>query len=96
MSNRFYDIEPSLENYWRGIILFGRNVASYKFALAKALLELSEKDSDFITMEQLAEPFSRHIVEHVKGGNRQATSTSSRFIEACKKHHEGNLSTMNS
>ena len=26
-------------DYWRGIVLFGRNLASYKFALAKALLE---------------------------------------------------------
>ena len=25
---------PSLDSYWRSIILFGRNVASYKFALA--------------------------------------------------------------
>ena len=33
MSSRFYDIDPSLENYWRGVILFGRNVASYKFAV---------------------------------------------------------------
>jgi hypothetical protein len=26
-SMEFYNIEPSLENYWRAIILFGRNVA---------------------------------------------------------------------
>ncbi len=31
--SKFYEIEPNLENYWRSIILFGRNVASYKFAL---------------------------------------------------------------
>ena len=30
----FVDVEPTLENYWRAIILFGRNTASYKFALA--------------------------------------------------------------
>ena len=56
MSSRFYDIDPSLENYWRGVILFGRNVASYKFALAKSLLELADKKSDFIPLEELAEP----------------------------------------
>ena len=33
---RFYQVEPTLENYWRGIILFGKNVASYQFALAHA------------------------------------------------------------
>lgn len=37
----FCEIEPIPENYWRGIVLFGRNVASYKFAMAKSLLELS-------------------------------------------------------
>ena len=30
---RFYLADPRLENYWRGVILFGKNVASYKFAL---------------------------------------------------------------
>lgn len=38
----FKEQYPSLESYWRSIILFGRNVASYKFALAKSLLELAE------------------------------------------------------
>lgn len=31
---RFQDKHPSWESYWRSVILFGRNVASYKFALA--------------------------------------------------------------
>ena len=38
----FSEYKPNDENYWRSVILFGRNVASYKFALAKALLELAE------------------------------------------------------
>ena len=38
--SEFYEIEPSFENYWRSVILFGRNVASYKFALAKSLYNL--------------------------------------------------------
>jgi hypothetical protein len=29
----FVHSQPSLEDYWRGVILFGRSVASYKFAL---------------------------------------------------------------
>ncbi len=41
--SKFYDIEPSLEHYWRLIILFGRNVATYKIALAKALSMCSVK-----------------------------------------------------
>lgn len=39
----FQEEKPSLESYWRSVILFGNNVASYKFALAKALLELAEQ-----------------------------------------------------
>ena len=47
---RFTDIEPTLENYWRGVILFGLNVASYKFALGKSLLELSKRSGDLVSI----------------------------------------------
>ena len=92
MATRFYNVEPSLENYWRGVILFGLNVASYKFALGRSLLELAERKSDFVSLEELAEPFSRHIVRHVSSGKRQATSKSSRFLDACREYDQGNLS----
>lgn len=59
---RFYQIEPTLENYWRGIILFGKNVASYKFALAHALYDIRRDGSDLIRLEELAVPFSRICV----------------------------------
>ena len=42
----FTEVQPTLENYWRSIILFGRNVASYKFALGKSLLELSQQGNE--------------------------------------------------
>ena len=34
----FEETQPSLDGYWRAIILFGRNVASYKFALGQSLM----------------------------------------------------------
>ncbi len=49
----FKEQYPSLESYWRSIILFGRNVASYKFALAKSLLELAPAGKSEITLEAL-------------------------------------------
>ena len=52
----FYEVTPSLENYWRSVILFGRNVASYKFALGHALLEVSEGNPELIRLEDLALP----------------------------------------
>ena len=41
------------ESIWRSVILFGRNVASYKFALGKSLLELADKETNFVYMEDL-------------------------------------------
>ena len=55
MSAHFLDVEPSLANQWRAVILFGRNSASYKFALSEALLELSPT-GDLVRLEELALP----------------------------------------
>lgn len=82
--SKFYDIEPTLENYWRSIILFGRNVASYKFALAKSLYDLKDSGQTLITLEQLAVPFAKHISEHLLLADKQGTSDSSRFLNACR------------
>ena len=62
----FTEVQPSLDNYWRSIILFGRNVASYKFALGKSLLDLAKQGNEVVSLHQLAEPFSRNICEHLK------------------------------
>lgn len=62
--SEFYEIEPSIENYWRSIILFGRNVASYKFALAKSLYELKLNHHTIITLDELSVPFSQNICQH--------------------------------
>ncbi len=66
MMTKFTDVQPTVENHWRSIILFGRNVASYKFALGKSLLELSQQARETVSLEELAEPFSRHICEHLR------------------------------
>lgn len=81
----FTEVQPTLENYWRSVILFGRNVASYKFALGKSLIEFASQGNEIITPEQLSEPFSRHICQHLQLADKQATSTSSRFLTTCRK-----------
>ena len=94
-SNRmgvFEDTHPSLENYWRAVILFGRNVASYKFALGQTLLEFAGAGKTIVSLEELAEPFSRHLIAHLKESPKQTTSSSSRFLDACRKHAEGEIS----
>ena len=88
--SRFTDIEPTLENYWRGVILFGLNVASYKFALGKSLLDLSKRDSDFVSLEDLGERFSFHIAQHVGTHPKQSTRKDPvKFFELCKEFNQG-------
>ena len=86
---QFLESRPTNETLWRSIILFGRNVASYKFALGKALLELAAKEKTFISLEELSEPFSRHVCEHLKKNDKQGTFSKSRFLDACRQHNEG-------
>ncbi len=83
MKMEFYTVEPTLENYWRAIILFGKNVASYKFALAKSLYDLKASPNDLISLEELAVPFSGHLCEHLKHSPKQITSRSSKYLDAC-------------
>ncbi|NOR55192.1 MAG: HNH endonuclease [Sulfurovum sp.] len=88
----FYEVEPTLENYWRSIILFGRNVASYKFALAKALYDLKASPNDLITLEELAKAFVKHLLEHLEHSPKQITSQSSRFLKACQQYSQNEIS----
>ena len=89
----FIDVEPTLENYWRAIILFGRNTASYKFALAKTLIDVSlERDSDLISLEDLALPYALHLCKHLKHSPKQSTFSSSKFINACIQFNHQQIS----
>ena len=92
MSQLFLGKKPGLEDYWRAIVLFGRNVASYKFALAKSLLELHPESGQLVTLEDLAKPFSRNMAEHLKRIDKQATSASSKFLDACRGFNSGEVS----
>lgn len=88
----FYEIEPSMENYWRSIILFGRNVASYKFALAKTLYDFRDRSNDLITLEELAKPYVKHLIEHIQHSPKQITSQSSQFINTCQLYIDQKIS----
>ena len=87
--SRFYEIEPTLENFWRAIILFGRNSASYKFALAHALYDLSFKKQSLISLEELAAPYAEHLCKHLNTHPKQATSATSSFLDKLKLYNQG-------
>ncbi|MDM8545773.1 HNH endonuclease domain-containing protein [Candidatus Venteria ishoeyi] len=89
--SRFYEIEPTLENYWRAIILFGRNTASYKFALAKALFDLHSMGKSNFSLEELAEPYSRYLCEHLKSHPKQSTRDKSTFLNYLRSFNSGDI-----
>ena len=86
--------EPNLatEDYWRAIILQGRNVASCKFVLAKSLLALANSEREFVPLDELATPFARHVSEHLKNADKQGTFSSSTFLDACRVFNRGDVS----
>lgn len=77
--------DPSLESQWRALILFGKNSATYKFAFAKTLLELAERETTTITLSDMAEPFARHVVEHLREHDKQGSAASSKFLATCRQ-----------
>ena len=89
---KFYSHDLSEETLWRSIILFGRNVASYKFALGKALLELAANERTQVSLEELAPAYSRAICEHIKKNPKQGAFKSSKFLKACEDFNNGAIS----
>lgn len=88
----FQETHPSIESYWRSIILFGRNVASYKFALAASLLEIVPTGKTIVTLDDLSEPFSRHLCEHLLNAPKQSTSQTSQFLDSCRSYNRNEIS----
>ncbi len=92
MANLFQVNDPSIESQWRAIILFGKNSATFKFAFAKSLLELADKERTRIALEDLSIPFANNIVNHLKKSDKQGRSGSSKFLGACRKFIRGEIS----
>lgn len=86
--SQFQLVRPSPETDWRSIVLFGKNTASYKFALARALLDFARKDQAEVNLEDLAVPYANSLCEHMKTSPRQTTNRTARFLEVCKRFNE--------
>lgn len=88
---RFTDLEASPETYFRSVILLGRNVASYKFALGHALLTLAGRGRTFVTLEELALEYLPPLLDHLERGGRQGTFANSRFLSTCRAYLQGEV-----
>jgi hypothetical protein len=79
---------------WRSVVLFGRNVASYKFAYDHSLLLLlllGLRGRELVTLDELAVPFSKQLCRHLQVVDRQGTSSRSKFLDACRSHNAGEI-----
>lgn len=80
------------ENYWRGIVRLGQNVASYKLALAKTLLTLAADGRPFASFQDFAVRYTHQRTEHLKAADKQCTATSGRFLKICREFSDGKAS----
>ena len=60
----------------------GANTTSYKFALAKSLIDLSVTGKSFISLEELAVPFSESICEHIQHHAKQGKNANFKIMDA--------------
>lgn len=72
-----------MEDCWRGVVLYGRNTASYKFALASALLEMRPQAGQLVKLVELAPAFALNVARHLADAPKQITTSNGKFIEAC-------------
>jgi hypothetical protein len=83
---------PSIESQWTSLILFGKNSATYRFAFAKSLLEVAEKQKTTVSLKDLSIPFVNSIVEHLKYHDKQGSFTSGKFLKGCREYIQGKIS----
>jgi hypothetical protein len=87
--SNFEEFRPSNESYWRAIVLFGQNSASYKFALAKTLLQLADEKLTRISLEDLAAPFAANVISHMKLVDKQGQRPTGPFLDTCRAFIKG-------
>ena len=88
----FKDISPTDKDFFRAIVLYGRNVASYKFALAEALISVASEGKDYVLLQDLAVPFSDALCRHLDIQDKQTTNLSSPFLDNLRAFNRGEIS----
>jgi hypothetical protein len=71
--DKFEDVD-----YWKGIVLYGLNQATYKIALGKTILELASQDQENIEWRQLSKVYLDTYIERLKTSYNPQQSNPSR------------------
>ena len=90
---------PTPTDYWRALILYGKNQSTYKIALGRLLLHYASANNDRIDMDIVASDFFDQYFERCKSGKPQlAWKGRSTYVEqqiheinVGKKKKEGSL-----
>ena len=90
MAKNLWSLTPTLEDYWRSIILFGRNTASYKF-VGKQLIHFGSQQKDTVEAQDMAEIFSKNICTHLRLNDRQGVSVSNSYFDRCRQYNAGQI-----
>jgi len=59
-------LEPTPEDFWRGITLYGENQTTYKMALGSLLMKYAKKNFQKLTLDELAEDFFQIYDKRIK------------------------------
>jgi len=59
-------LEPTPEDYWRGIVDYGENQTTYKMALGKLLMNYTNQGLEKITLDELSEDFFEIYDKRIK------------------------------
>ena len=62
---------PNELNYWRGVILFGKNQSSYKIGLGKLLLQYGSENRDTVSLDDLSIDFLNLYLDRCQNNKPQ-------------------------
>lgn len=63
--------ELEMKDFWRAIILYGLNQATYKIALGKTLIQFCQQEKGKVSMSELAEEFFQLYSKRLENGKPQ-------------------------
>ncbi|NLA59249.1 MAG: HNH endonuclease [Firmicutes bacterium] len=75
-----YLLELSAADYWRAIILYGLNTATYKLALGQCLVNFTTQGKTRVSMSELAEEFFDIYKDRLENGKPQLDHVSRRTV----------------
>jgi 5-methylcytosine-specific restriction endonuclease McrA len=64
-------VNPSIEDYWRAIILFGKNSSTYKMGLGKCLIKFASKNNQKVSLDEVTNEFYEIYKDRCKSGKPQ-------------------------